>query len=174
MKRIPRLARIMSWTTKVTMGLIIAGFAFIWLNYRDFPDLLGQQLHGIANPEIPAPMLFGGFVLSSLLVIVLFYGLFQVVRFFDLYKDGVLFPVGAGSRLARFGTALACLAPLKIVVFAASSVMFSLHLPHGERQLAVNINSDELLLLIVGGLIFMVGHLLNSADAVVEENRRFV
>lgn len=174
MKNIPRLAKLMTWTTASVMVIILSSFALIWLNHDRHQEVFSEFLSGIEKTDIPGSMLFLGFLLSSVLLAILLYGLFQLIKFFRLYYNGDLFPGGAGNFLSRFGIALVFLVPAKILVFSISSVLFSLHLPAGKKQLAVAISSNELLLLVVGGLIYMVGHLLNSANEVAEENRHII
>jgi len=174
MRNIPRLAGLMSWATGGTIAALLTAFVFIWMTDDNRQVFLGKYLVGIENIGISDTVLFTGFLLNLALLSILLYGLYQVLRFFNLYRTGDLFPPGAGGFLARFGVALIFLAPAQILFNSFTSVLFSLHLPEGKKQLAVSISSDNLLLLIVGGLIFMVGHLLNSASAVAEDNRHII
>ncbi len=174
MRDIPRLAKLMTWVTGITMAVLFTAFVFIWLNDESRRTFLRKYLIGIENAGISDAKLFVGFLLSLILIGILFYGLYQVLRFFRLYSSEDLFPPGAGQFLARFGVALVCLVPAQILVGSLASVLFSMDMPSGQRQLVVSISSDNLLLLIVGGLICMVGHLLNSASVVAEDNRHII
>ncbi|HFC04175.1 MAG TPA: DUF2975 domain-containing protein, partial [Rhizobiales bacterium] len=168
MKNIPRLAKLMSAITGLTIFFLAAAFIFIWFNHTQESDILEQYLPGISNTGIGRTNLKIGFLMSLLPLGLLIYGLFQVFRFFRLYVSGELFPPHAGILLSRFGLALLGVVPAKILVYALTSVIFSLHLPSGKRQLSVAFGSEDFLLLVIGGLIFMIGHLLNSATEVAE------
>lgn len=174
MKNIPRLAKWMSWLTVVTMLALAGGYAVVWLFADIRMQALSAYLTGIAARDVPVATLIGGFVLGLVPLGMLLCSLSHAVRFFRLYLDGDLFPPQAGKHLSDIGTVLLLLGPAMIVVRALSSVLFSLHLPDGHRHLSISLGGIDLLVVIIGGLVFMIGHLLDAASQVADDNRQIV
>jgi hypothetical protein len=107
-------------------------------------------------------------------VMILAVALWELYSFFALYRRGDAFPSGAGETLRRVGLLLIALAIATFIVRCAASVLFSWQLGDGNRQLAISISSSDVILLLFGGLVRMIGRVLGEAGRVAEENRQFV
>ena len=174
MSRISKVAKLMTYITQGSIGLLLIAFAYIWSDKTIRTEALSNYLIGIDQTNISTQSLLGGFILSAVLFGVLIYGLYQCLQFFKLYRNNEIFPEKSGVYLSNFGMALFLLSPATILIRSISSILFSLQKPQGQYQLIVSIEGTDLLIIIVGGLIFMVGHILNIARSVAEENKQII
>ncbi len=174
MSRISKVAKLMAYITQGSIGLLVIAFMYVWSDKSIRTEVLSKYLIGIDQSNISIQSLFGGFLLSAMLFSMLIYGLYQCLQFFKLYRNNDIFPEKSGVYLSNFGLALCLLSPTTILIRSISSVMFSLQLPQGQRHLIVSIEGTDLLIIIVGGLIFMIGHILNIARSVAEENKQII
>ncbi len=174
MSNITKVAKTMAYITQGSIGLLVLSFAYVWSDKDIRTEVLSQYLIGIDRANISTQSLLAGFLLSAVLFAVLIYGLSQCLLFFKLYQSGEIFPEKSGQYLSNFGTALFLLSPATISIRSISSVIFSLHLPQGQKEFVVAIDGTDILVLIIGGLVFMVGHILNIARTVAEEHKQII
>lgn len=169
-----RTARWMSRATIIALVAIVAAYAGLWLNLETAQDALREMLPGVSAQGVTAAQLCLGAALGFIPVANLAAALRELDSFFALYRRGDAFPPGAGERLRRVGLWLIALAVTAFVVRCTASVLFSWHLGDGNRQLAISISSSDIILLLFGGLVRMIGQVLVEARRVAEENRQFV
>lgn len=172
-----RLARTATTLTHVTAVAILAlpiVYLALWFDPAVARREMAPSLPGIDQAGLPSWAVAGGFFLGIIPLMILLYGLWQVHRFFQLYRANDVFPAEAGRFLRNFGVALLVLVPVGVAMHTAASVLFSLHLPAGSRQLAVSISSNEIFVLLIGALVMMIGHILTEAHRLAEENRQIV
>ena len=169
-----RTARWMSRATIIALVAIVAAYAGLWLNLEAAQDALREMLPGVSAQGVTAAQLCLGAALGFIPVANLAAALRELNSFFALYRRGDAFPPGAGERLRRVGLWLIALAVTAFVVRCTASVLFSWHLGDGNRQLAISISSSDIILLLFGGLVRMIGQVLVEARRVAEENRQFV
>lgn len=149
-------------------------YVALWINPPLAMRSLALALPGLDQAGLPSWAPPAGFVLGFFPLLILLYGLWQVRRFFRLYAENELFPAAAGLYLRNFGLALFVLVPVNVLTSSAASVLFSLHRPEGQRQLALSVSSSEVFVLIIGALIMMIGRILTEAHRLAEENRQIV
>ncbi|MBL8908741.1 MAG: DUF2975 domain-containing protein [Rhizobiales bacterium] len=169
-----RTAKWMSRATLVTLAAIVAAYAGLWLDPGMAQQALHEMLPGISLEGVTETQLWLGAALGLAPVSILAVALRELYLFFTLYRRGDAFPDGAGERLRRVGSWLIALAVTAFIVRCAASVLFSWHLGDGNRQLAISISSSDVILLLFGGLVRMIGRILLEAGRVAEENRQFV
>ncbi|MFO0991966.1 MAG: DUF2975 domain-containing protein [Hyphomicrobiales bacterium] len=169
-----RTATWMSRSTLVALIAIVAAYAGLWLDPGTAQQALREMLPGVSAQGVNSTQLWLGAVLGLIPVIILTIALWELYTFFALYQRGDAFPPGAGERLRRVGVWLIALAATAFIVRCTASVLFSWHLGDGNRQLAISISSSDIILLLFGGLVRMIGQVLLEAGRVAEENRQFV
>lgn len=164
----------------LTTGLLGLILLLLYLALWVDPDLarrsLAPSLPGIDSPDLPNWVLLAGFCLGLAPVLLMLYGLWQMRCFFRLYAGDDLFPARAGHHLRNFGIMLLVLIPVGILARICASLLFSAYGSAGAHRLeiSVSISSSEILILLVGALVMMIGHILTAAHRLAEENRQFV
>jgi len=171
------LARTAIWLSRAAItaliAIILAYFA-LWLDPDAARLAFGEMLPGISAEEVTTAQLWIGAALGAIPVVILAIALWELRGFFTLYSDGNVFPLAAGDRLRRLGLWLILLAIAAFLLRCGASVLYSWHLGEGHRHVSLSISSSDIMLLLFGGLIRMVGRILAEAGRVAEENRLFV
>ena len=171
------LARTAVWMSTAAIaaliGIIVAYLA-LWLDPGTAHHAFGEMLPGISAEGVTTAQLWIGATLGLIPVAILAIALWELRGFFALYRGGNVFPASAGDRLRRLGLWLILLAIATFAIRCSASVLFSWQLGEGQRQFAISISSSDIMLLLFGGLIRMIGRILAEAGRVAEENRLFV
>jgi hypothetical protein len=171
------LARTALWMSRAASAALIAvivAYVVLWLEPGAARRALSEMLPGIAAVGVTTAQLWVGAVLGVLPVAILAAALWELRAFFALYSGGNVFPPLAGDRLRRLGLWLILLALAAFLIRCGASVLYSWQLGEGHRQLAISISSSDIVLLLFGGLLRMIGRILAEAGRVAEENRLFV
>ena len=169
-----RTASMMSKATLAALAAISVAYVALWLDFNTARATLGEMLPGISAEGVTMTQLWLGSAPGLVPVGLLAAALWELYGFFRLYRTGDPFPRHAGERLKRFGLWMIGLAIASLFVRCAASVLFSWHLGEGKRHLAISISSGDIVVLLFGGLVLMIGDVLAEARRVAEENRMFV
>ena len=100
--------------------------------------------------------------------------LWHMSRLFAHFHAGRIIAPETAQRLFRTGQTLAGAALLGILADPVQSVLLSWNLGPGQRYLSVSLSSSEVLFLMAGGLLVLVGYAMREAVALRDENRSFV
>ncbi len=107
-------------------------------------------------------------------VLLLSWGLLRLRQCFLGFAGGGLFAPASIRGFRDFAMALAGTALLSVPSRAAVGVVLSWGAPSGQRQLALSISSDMLLMLCLAGAMAVVGWVLAEAADIAEEHASFV
>lgn len=173
--QIARLSRRMAWICRALLWLVLPALAL-------YVVILPEQLphHGwvasagfTARPLPPAVALA---VWGALGVIALpaLWGLWSLRRLFEGYAAGAIFTVAAARRLRHCGVALVVAGLETPFGSALLSVSLSFDLPKGSRMLVLSWSGNDVVLLVVGALLLIVGRVMGEAARIAEDNAGFV
>ncbi|MGB7205074.1 MAG: hypothetical protein WBD37_06345 [Anderseniella sp.] len=169
-----RLATHLSWFTTVAIVLFLAAGVVMLL----YPGLLSEAvpagLKGVRWQDTALWQRIATQAVMSVPLILLVYGFWHVRRFFNLYREGNLFPAQAGFHVKRFGQVLVAVAIAQIIAGALASVLLSAHMPEGQKTLAVGLSSTNLATVLIAFLVMLIGRVLDEACTVAEENRSII
>lgn len=178
-QRLGRLARVVQ-SLSVLAGLVLAAWPALLLVA---PDSLMAVGAGQAPGVDMRHLLRGDFTfatrvrvaLASLLPCGLGLAvLWQLWRLFGEYRRGAVFSTRALACLRRFAALLVALALSSPVTQALISVAISLDNPPGQRQLVIQLSSNDYAL-VLGALVFVaIARVMTEAARVAEENEGFV
>ena len=144
-------------------------------NPAAFQNVMHQLLH-IERAGIPSAP--GSWILVAMLgalpLAILFFALWQGAALFGDFSKGAVFTTQVSCRLRRMGMALAMLTPAQIVVLALATVILTLSNPPGQRQLSIGISSDQVILLLVGVLLLVIGWVMGEVARMAEEHSQIV
>ncbi|MEM8580019.1 MAG: DUF2975 domain-containing protein [Pseudomonadota bacterium] len=103
-----------------------------------------------------------------------FWILWQLRGLFALYAQGKALTREAANRVRAIGLGLFGMNVLGIFANTAQTVVLSAGNPLGQRVLAIELGSEEIGLLLMGGLLFVIGRSMAEAVEAAEELRGFV
>lgn len=174
MSPVTRAARTLKWSATIALVLFAAAAVFVLVN----PDAMGEaipvHLRGVNWDELAGWQRWSAKAVAALPALLFALALWQVRRFSALYEAGDPFPPGAGMHIKRFGYLLLGLALAQILAGMVLSVLLSIHLPAGERMVAIGISSANLATLVVALLVMMIARLLDEAFTVAQDSRSIV
>lgn len=167
-------ARAMRWLARGSAIATPIAYAALWTRFSWASGMLRDALPGLETAGVGVAQLITGFWLGMVPVALAAAALWQAAQFFGLYEADDLFPPAAALALRRLGKLLVATAVASIIVRTLAGLVFSLHLPAGQKQLVIAFSSSDVFLLIFGGLMLMIGHILAEAARIAAENRQFV
>ena len=104
-------------------------------------------------------------------------GLFVLVhmrRLFRRYRAGETLSYGCAQAIRRIGAGVLAMFGLGLLTYTLQILVLTSANPVGQRALSVNFGSNDLALLLTGGLVLLIGWVMGEAVAAAEENRGFV
>jgi hypothetical protein len=113
-------------------------------------------------------------LLALLPVLPLSWGLLRLATALEAFRQGRPFGLTAATGMRDFAIGVFACTVLKLVSGALLSVVLSWNAPAGQKQLAISVSSDMLLMLLVGAVLTLVGWALTEAAAIAEENAQFI
>lgn len=113
-------------------------------------------------------------LLALLAVLPLSWGLWRLAEALQHFREGRPFALAAATGMRDFAVGVFVCTITKLVAGALLSVALSWDAPAGQKQLAISVSSDMLLMLLVGAVLTLVGWALAEAAAIAEENAQFV
>ena len=123
----------------------------------------------LSNDALALALLLSTAHLAALAV-----ALFAAGGLFQSFAQGEFFAPQTGRRLQRIGLWLALFGVLAPIVRAAMTFVLTMNNPPGQRMLALGVSANDIVLVIVGGLIFLIGWVMAEAARIADENRSFV
>lgn len=112
--------------------------------------------------------------LSTGHLLVLAYALFAASALFQSFARREFFTPGVGVLLQRMGLALAAFGLLAPIVRAALTVILTMNNPPGQRMLAIGVSANDVVIVIFGALLILIGWVMAEAARLADENRSFV
>ena len=105
----------------------------------------------------------------SLLLIVL-----GAVRVFAVFQKGAAFSVPAVRAVRFFGLMIFLFAAIRLVMPTLIVLALTLDNDDGLRSLTISIDMSEIILLIIGAAILVIGQILTQAVDIARENNQFI
>lgn len=173
--RISRLSNILSHLTAtlmVALPLLVA----VWA-------VLGHQNPGWLAPAFPhlAPgtgltpaKSTGVLAIGAAQLFPMLFALGHMRALFRRYRAGDILTAPCARNIRCIGTALATLALIQIVSLPLQIALLTADNPPGARQLTFALSSENLWLLLAGGLLVVIGWAMTEAVLAAEENRGFI
>ncbi|HXP98145.1 MAG TPA: DUF2975 domain-containing protein, partial [Telmatospirillum sp.] len=122
-------------------------------------------------PPLVATAVFGALSVVSLPAL---WGLWALKKLFEGFATGAIFTIAAARRLRHCGYALMVAAGLSPIGSMLLSAALSLDLPKNGRSLVISLSTDDLVLLLIGGVLLVVARVMEEAARIAEENAGFV
>lgn len=113
-------------------------------------------------------------LLTAIMLAPAYWGLFSLRRFLAACCAEDYLTLQNSRYLKRFAYGLIGSALISPVTGAALSVLLTLHRPAGQKMLAINISSNQIILIAIGSLLFVLANLLKRASLIAEENAQII
>lgn len=101
-------------------------------------------------------------------------GLYFLRRAFIHFAKGELFNRRNSDDLRMFSIFLFVQALAKPVHFSLSSILLSINHPAGQKMLSISFGSDEIKMIALAIILWVISDLLVSASALKDENEQFI
>jgi len=171
------LSRLLQMLSLLIMAVIPVAIIAVFMlgSPRDF--LLAQTLGDTTFTAATLPgaaQLSAAIAVSLVQVAALLFALWNMSRLFGNFRAGRIIAPQTAQRLFRTGQGLVAAALLSILADPVQTVLLSWNLGPGQRQLSVSLSLPDVLFLVAGGLLVLVGYAMREAVALQDENRGFV
>lgn len=117
--------------------------------------------------------LLGGLIVEASLALLLT-GLWEARKCFRLFSAGQIFTAETVACLRRFAAWVAASVAAGMIGNAAISVLITVLNPPGMRQLTVGIGSDQILMLLFSGIVWLMAAVMSQGQLLAEENANYI
>lgn len=142
-----------------------------------------DQLAEIARNNIPLPIQwdtvtnmqwYSLWLLTVIYIFIGLAGLFFLRRAFSNFAKGQLFNYDNSRDLRLFSILLFAQALAKPLHFSISSVLLSMNHPAGQKMLSVSFGSDEVNMIALAMILWVMSELLVKGSKLESENKQFI
>jgi hypothetical protein len=175
-RRLSRKLRLLVLLIGLTAGSVLVYCAWrLSFDLEGFQHDVGQALFSDPKPMTLTPIAITGLIVIGLANAALaFGGLHAVWSLFGRYQIGDLFSRQCGKLLRRAGMFALAGAVSGIVSRTAGVLLVTYANPAGQKMLAIGVSSTEVLLFLLSGLLFVLGHIMIVAEELEADYRSFV
>lgn len=113
-------------------------------------------------------------LLTVLYVAIGLAGLYFLCRAFFRFANGEFFNQSNSRDLRLFSILLFAQALAKPLHFSLSSVLLSINHPAGQKMLSISLGSDEIKVIALAMILWVMSDLLVSASKLENENKQFI
>lgn len=173
-RRIARLSRLMTVAVQATTVVLPIGVALYWLGAPVAMLARDARIPVEWLAEFSLPQRLLALMASLIPLAALLWGLAQVRACLAAFSRGQLFGHEAAHGLRKLALAMAGTAAIGPIAGAAISVILSWGAPAGQKQIALSLGSDQLLMLLFAGMLALVSWTMLEAAEIAQENAEFV
>ena len=167
--RVRRLAGLMSWVTLALGALMTAASIYLWLDWSAPAPTSPEFTQISAGTQASLLALVGLPALGLML-----WGLWNAFWLFRNLRGGAVFVTETGTRIHRVGFAILLLPFVGVLSRTAGTVITSWNNPPGEHEISVSISSADVVMLVAGAMLLLLGWAMAKATSIADENRQFV
>jgi len=168
-----------SWWLKnlTSLGMIV--FAGFGLGVVVVPDWFNSMV-ALSYPELPfatdvtLAKKTGLILLYLIPLTIVLYVLWNVRLLFECYGRGEVFSAEPANYIRKVGMAMVANVFVSVFIRSMGSVLLTFDNPAGSKQLSISLSGDIYLLLLMGGLLIVIGWVMQEAARISEENRQFI
>lgn len=174
-QRIRRLSRLLAIACLLLIVVLPIAVAVYWA-WADATKLAVRA--DLPANAIQGPLLAwqrgAGALITEIPLALLMLGLWEARKCFKLFAVGQIFTAEAVLCLSRFAGWTMASVIAGMAAATAISVLLTLNNPPGMRYLAVSFGSDQILMLLFSGMVWLMAAVISQGQALAEENATFV
>ncbi|MBO6757780.1 MAG: DUF2975 domain-containing protein [Roseibium sp.] len=181
LRRIHALSQVMKWfaTVVIILFAVIAGIVaaamfvplameFVFTEALDIGDVSRE----IA--DIPVVQRIALALLIFLAFIILIIATWQIREVFSHFQRREFFAAQTLSRVISLGRWLVILGLYDFLSDPIGSLLLTIDLPAGQKEVEVSIDGGEIYFIIFGCMMILFGWIMREAASIEEENRQFI
>ncbi len=156
---------------QILMAVVPLSNGLFWLFLNHLPELVQKEvLPYYLHFPLPWPTLLMGFIVTTLLPIgVGVYGLYCLQRLFQLYEQGQIFLAANVFWYKRLSQVLLLSFAAGLCCRSLLSVVLTLHHPPGQRMLTLSLGSDDINILVLGGILAVISWVMEAGRQLQED-----
>ena len=171
-----RASRVMAWLSLV--GAILApavtALCFIWPATTIGLDIRFSHIDAASMAGVPASDRLIALVFALVPALIATWGLVALARLFRAFTQGEIFSLPALRALSTITSALFWNVVAGFVMQAPITYFLSHHNGPGHRYISLGFGSDDVEMLFLAGVAFVIARVMAEARRVAEENAGFV
>jgi hypothetical protein len=144
-----------------------------WLGFVPLEDLRAAERFVMADDTTLSQRL-AGFGLAMVSRLILIYGLWRLTLMFRSFAQGTFFTLETESHLRAFAYSVFGYTAVDFVMELPITALVTWSNPPGERFVSLSFGWNEVQLLIFGGLLFALTHVIAEGLRLARENAEFV
>lgn len=171
----PRLARGLSLITKVLISICLLANILGWF-IPEAAEIIARNITSLTTEPInltPRALVLG-WMISTLQLGILTFGFWAMAAVFKLFAQGDALHPDIGKYVKRFGKTLLIFGLLSPFMRTLMALAITLDNPKGQQLLIISFASTDMVVVLVGILLVMLGYALKEAAVIAEENRQIV
>lgn len=170
-----RLKHWLAPLTQVSAVLLLLSNALLWW----LPDGQALVIKNLAtltleNIQTTPFALWMGWGVSTLHLLIMVFGVWAMAGVFRLLAQGDYFHTYVAVLLRRFGLALVVFGLAGPLVRLLMVLVVTLENPAGHTSVALSLDMDDVLVVLIGALMLMLAHALQAAAVIADDNRQIV
>ncbi len=152
------------------MVLIPLTNGVFWIAVNHLPEAIQRECLPYADIfPLPWTALLLGFLVSMLPVGVSLYGVYCLRCLFGLYEQGQVFLAENVYWYKRLSRVLIWSFAAGILCRSLLSIVLTLHNPPGQRRVTLSLSSDDLSLLLLGGILAVIAWVMDEGRRLKED-----
>jgi len=137
----------------------------------------------LSQAELPIPIIwqsvgsaqwYGFWVLTALYLAPGLIGLFYLRRAFANFANGEFFNSANSRDLKQFSVFLFIQALAKPLHFSIATLLLSMNHPPGQKMLSVSLGTNELKVIVLAMILWVISELLLKGAELERENKQFI
>ncbi|MCZ4281727.1 DUF2975 domain-containing protein [Kiloniella laminariae] len=145
-----------------------------WGGFNHLPEGFHDDLPVSITGELSALSLLLAFLASLIPLSVTLYGLLALKKLFGLYEQGIIFAEENVRCFQKLGYCCIASVVAGILFTPLASVALTLDNLPGQRELVIDLNSNDLSALVIGGIILLVSWVMEEGKKLEDEQRHTV
>ncbi|MBO0612930.1 DUF2975 domain-containing protein [Thiothrix fructosivorans] len=170
-----RLKHWLAPAAKVISVLLLLSNTLLWW-LSDGQALILKNFATLTNEPLQLTP-FGvwmGWGLSTLHLLIMMWGIWAMAGVFRWLAQGDYFHADIARQLRRFGVALMVFGVASPVVRLLMVLAVTLENPEGHQVIAISLEMNDVLVVLIGALMVMLAHALQAAAVIADDNRQIV
>lgn len=171
-----RLRRLSGRLATAALVLAVAlPLLVVWFWLVGDPAAQFERVAGVRLAHVPEPWQVGVAALLALLPsLVLSAALLAAWRCFRGFASGSYLTREAAAALRRMGFRVGLAAGLGLVLPTLLGLVLTASAAPGQRQLVISLGSDQALGMLVGGMVWAIGEVLERAATLADDHAQIV